>query len=169
MEYIKDYITGDDVPNRGAEENRQIVEHILVDEKGFDRADIRIDEKFSIYVENSLYETSLDLVVIIEDYILAAFKIVAGSISSWEREIVAGARILVEDYQIPFSIVTDGRKADIFDTVTGKKISSGLENIPARSFLENFLKEKKLQKYPKERLERQKMVFRTYDMLNVNR
>ena len=38
-----DYITGKEVPNVGAEENRQAIERFLVEEKGFAREDIAVD------------------------------------------------------------------------------------------------------------------------------
>jgi hypothetical protein len=169
MENLVDYISGKELPNMGAEKNRQKTEKILVEEKGYAKEDILVDEEFELEIENSPYKTSLDLVVRIDGKMVIAIKTVAGSISSWEREIVAGARILNKEYQIPFSIVTDGNSADILDTITGKKIDSGVDKIPSKSEVVEYLKNNDLKEYPKERLERQKMVFRTYDTLNVNR
>ena len=169
MEYIKDYITGVEIPNQGPEENRQLMEKFLIDFKGFKKEDIYIDHCFEIEIEDSLYKTKLDLVIKIQDKILAAVKVAAGSISSWEREIIAGARILVKEYQIPFAIVTDSKEAYVFNTMSGKRLGTGLNAIPSRTDFENYLKEKSLEKFPPEKLERQKMVFRTYDTLNINR
>lgn len=166
---IIDYVSGKELPNMGAEKNRQITEKILVEEKGYLKEDILVDEEFEIEIENSCYKTSLDLVVVVDGKMVMAIKTVAGSISSWEREVVAGARVLNKEYQIPFSVVTDGDKADILDTITGKKIDFGVAKIPSKSKIIEYLYNNELKEYPKEKLERQKMVFRTYDTLNVNR
>ena len=40
---ITDFVTGKEIPNVGAEENRQMVERFLVAEKGFSKADIEVD------------------------------------------------------------------------------------------------------------------------------
>jgi hypothetical protein len=40
---ITDFITGKEIPNVGAEENRQMVARFLVDEKGFSKEDIEVD------------------------------------------------------------------------------------------------------------------------------
>ena len=44
---ITDFITGKEIPNVGAEENRQAVEHFLVEEKGYLKAEIEIDVEIS--------------------------------------------------------------------------------------------------------------------------
>lgn len=169
MEYIEDYATGVKMPELGAEANRQEIEKILIESKGYKKEDIGVDTSFELEIEDKPYRTKLDLTININGKTLVAIKAVAGSISSWEREIVAGARILIEDYQIPFSVVSDAKDLNLYDTITGKKIGSGFDSFPLRSDLEKYLVENELKKYPKERLERQKMVFRTYDTLNVNR
>ena len=40
---LTDYVTGKEVPNIGAEENRQTVERYLVEKKGFSKQDIGVD------------------------------------------------------------------------------------------------------------------------------
>jgi hypothetical protein len=96
-----------------------------------------------------------------------AIKCAAASLGSREREILATARLLNE-YQIPFAVVSDGKTATVLDTVTGKKVGAGLDGIPSK---DEVLKMKDSLKYiplPKKRLEREKLIFRTYDSMNVN-
>ena len=45
---ITDYITGKEVPNIGAEENRQALERFLVEEKGYFKEDIEVDVDIEI-------------------------------------------------------------------------------------------------------------------------
>lgn len=169
MEYISDFITGKEVPNTGAEQTRQFMEKYLVEEKGFSEDNILVDEKFELEIYGEKYKTKADLLIKFDDKILCIIKTPAGSISSWSREVIAAARIFVPEYQIPFSIVCDGKNAEIYDSLTGTQLNVGIENIPSKKDLEVFLEKNSLVAFPGDKLERQKLVFRTYDTLNVNR
>ena len=166
---ITDFVTGREVPNVGAEENRQAVEKFLVSEKGYLKEDIQVDVDLDITVAGEAYHSQVDLVVSADGgrtrYMV--IKCAAGSLGSREREIVAAARLL-DAYQIPRAVVSDGRTAIVLDTVTGKKIAEGLNAIPARQEALNGLKSMTLVPLPTERQEREKLIFRTYDIENVN-
>jgi predicted polyphosphate/ATP-dependent NAD kinase len=169
MEFTKDYLTGDEIPLTGAEENRQKVIEFLVEQKGYSKSEIKRKISFELIIEEEIYKTELDLAIVIDQKYCMAFKTPAGSLASWDREIIAAARIFIKDYQIPFAIVTNGENAEIFDSVKGKKISNGMDKIPSRQDIEKYISENSFVKFPEEKIERQKMVFRTYDTLNVNR
>jgi hypothetical protein len=55
-----------------------------------------------------------------------------GSIVSRERPALAVSR-LIESYQVPIAVVTNGEDAEILDGGTGKIIGRGLESIPSRA------------------------------------
>ena len=131
---ITDYVTGKEVPNIGAEENRQAVERYLVEKKGFSREDISVDVDIEMKVGGELYKSQVDLIVSPDDgaAVFMAIKCAAGSLGSREREIVAAARLFDENYQIPISVVSEGKTAIVLDTVSGKKIGQGLEAIPSK-------------------------------------
>lgn len=169
MEFTKDYLTGDEIPLTGAEDNRQKVIKFLVEEKGYSKSEIKRKISFELIISDEKYITELDLAIVIDGKYCAAFKTPAGSLASWDREIIAASRILVKDYQIPLAIVANGETADVFDSVKGIRLASGMDNIPSRQDIEAYLKENSFVKFPEERAERQKMVFKTYDTLNVNR
>jgi hypothetical protein len=97
-----------------------------------------------------------------------AIKCAAGSLGSREREILAAARITAA-YQIPFAVVSDGKTAIILDTLTGKKIGEGMKSIPSKQKLLAYEKKSPFPELPKERLRREKLIFRSYDSMNVNR
>jgi len=130
---ITDYITGKEVPNIGAEENRQAVERFLVVAKGYLKEDIEVDVDIELTVAGNLYRSQIDLVVSVDGgkTRFMAVKCAAGSLGSCEREIVAAARLL-EEYPVPFSMVSDGKTAILLDTFSGKKIGEGLDVIPAK-------------------------------------
>jgi hypothetical protein len=49
---VIDYITGIEKPNRGAEANRQEMERVLVELKGYDRSDIEVDAPIAFELKN---------------------------------------------------------------------------------------------------------------------
>jgi hypothetical protein len=166
---ITDFVTGREVPNVGAEENRQAVEKYLIDKKGYQKEDIQVDFDIAITVAGEPYHSQVDLVVSADGgkTSFMAIKCAAGSLGSREREIVAAARLL-DEYQIPWAMVSDGKKAIVLDTVTGKKIGDGLDVIPAKGEALGQLKSYTPLVFPEERREREKLIFRTYDIENVN-
>jgi len=166
---ITDFVTGREVPNVGAEENRQAVEKYLIDKKGYLKEDINVDVDMAITVAGELYRSQVDLVVSSDGgkTRFMAIKCAAGSLGSREREIVAAARLL-DEYQIPCAVVSDGRTASVLDTVTGKKIGDGLDAIPTRQEAVNQLKSQTHAPFPAERRDREKLIFRTYDLENIN-
>jgi hypothetical protein len=166
---ITDFVTGKEIPNVGAEENRQMVERFLVNEKGFSKEDIEVDVDIEMIVTGELYRSQIDLVVSVDGGAtrFMAIKCAAASLGSREREILAASRLLYEN-QLPFSVVSDGKTAIVLDTVSGKKLGEGLSAIPSKGEVLEKSKTLKLQPFPKEKLEREKLIFRSYDSMNVN-
>lgn len=166
---ITDFVTGKEIPNVGAEENRQMVAQFLVAEKGFSKADIEADVDIELTVAGELYRSQIDLVVSIDGGAtrFMAIKCAAASLGSREREILAASRLLDEN-QLPFSVVSDGKTAIVLDTVSGKKLGEGLNAIPSKGEAREKLKTLQLRPFPKEKLEREKLIFRSYDSMNVN-
>jgi len=162
-----DFITGREVPDIGSEANRQAFERILVLQKGFLKEDIEVDVPLNLVVAGEPYNSRLDLAVSIGGRRMMAIKCAAGSLGSREREILAAARLL-ESFQIPVSVVTDGRESVVLDTVSGEKIGDGVEAVPTKEVLSRLLSETVFTPLPDERLEREKLIFRSYDMENVN-
>ncbi|HDL07931.1 MAG TPA: hypothetical protein ENG35_04235 [Desulfobacteraceae bacterium] len=164
---IFDFITGQEIPDIGAQANRQAVEQMLVYKKGYAKQDIQVDVEISFTIGEELYSSQLDLVVSVDERRFMAIKCAAGSLGSREREIIAASRIL-EDYQIPVSVVSDGKTAIVMDTVSGKKIGLGLNAIPTKDEAKKRLNINPFQSLPKKRRCKEKLIFRSYDIMNVN-
>jgi len=162
-----DFVTGREVPDIGAEANRQAVEQILVNEKGFAKSDIEVDADLELIIGEKSYRSQIDLVVSVDETRYMVIKCAAGSLASREREILAAARLLAR-YQIPVAAVSDGKTAIVLDTLSGRKTGEGLQCIPSREDARSQLKKITLQPLPAKRLEGEKLIFRTYDMMNVN-
>ena len=166
-EMITDFITGEKVPDIGAEANRQDVERFLVNEKGFSKEDIKVDDNIELVIAGETYKSQIDLVVCVDKTSCMAIKCAAASLGSREREIIAASRLL-ESYQIPFSVVSDGKTAIILDTVSGKKLGEGLNAVPSKDNLKEKLNSSELIPLPTERFKKEKLIFRSYDVMNVN-
>ena len=74
----------------------------------------------------------------------------------------------MEDYQIPFAVVSDGKTAIVLDTVSGKKTGAGMAAIPSKEAAMRMLDSYQPISLPADRREREKLIFRTYDSENVN-
>jgi hypothetical protein len=160
-ETLIDYITGRELPNVGPEESRQAFERFLVKDRGYAKADIRVDEPICVTFQGEEYPTTIDLVVFCKDRPLMAVKCIAGSLGSYEREILAGARLLYA-FQVPISVATNGLDALVRDVVTGKQRGQGLEAVPSK---DQALK-MNLESTPfaDEKKEREMIIFRSYNL-----
>lgn len=113
---------------------RQLVLMFLKEEKGYLDEDIEIDREFIVSVKEGpspIEEAvSVDYVIRLEGIPYMAIKC-SMAVESRERHMLAFSRV-VDSRQIPYSVVTDGLKALIIDTVSGKVTAEGLENLPSR-------------------------------------
>ena len=164
---ITDYITGQSVKNIGPEASRQIFEKFLVQDKGWAKEDIKVDEKIIVQFKGKDYISKIDLIVFCNDKAFMAITCVAGSIGSYEREILSGAR-LIFDYQIPFAVSTDARDAIIMDTLSGKKYGQGLNAIPSREKAFEMIKSLEYQPYDENKKKREMIIYRSFNMEKVN-
>ncbi len=164
---LTDYITGRTIPHVGAEANRQAVEVFLVETLGFAKSEIEVDRPLEFKLKGKTYRSTADLAVIIDGKYMIVIKCAAGSLGSREREVLAAARLLVE-YQVPLAVVSDGHTALVFDAVTGKKRGQALAAIPSRQELIDYTRKMTLVPLPSDRREREQLIFRSYDSMNVN-
>jgi hypothetical protein len=164
---IVDFITGEPVPNVGAEANRQQVERYLIEVKGYRRGDVIVDAPIDVEIEGEVYRSAVDLIIQIENRPLMAVKCAAGALGSREREIVSAAR-LYSTSPLPLAVVSDGSGATVLDMATGKKRGDGLAAIPSRAEAVLLSQADPLTPVAPDRLTRERLVFRSYDSMNVN-
>ena len=168
FESIRDFITGEEIDNVGSEASRQIFEKFLVEAKGFRKQDIRVDTPLIVQFKGEDYVSSIDLIVCCNDQPFMAITCVAGSIGSYEREILAAARLAYE-VQIPFAVSTDGRNAIVMDTVSGKTIGQGLDAVPSRDEAQRHMVSIEKTIYAPEKREREMIIYRSFNMEKINR
>jgi hypothetical protein len=165
---LVDYVTGREVADVGPEANRQAVERFLVDSLGYLPEAIEVDAPIAFEVENVFYRSRVDLVVWVKGVRYMAIKCAAGSLGSREREILAAARLLGQ-HQLPLAVVSDGSTAIVLETASGKKLGQGLSAIPSRQAAEAGLNLDGLVCTTDDRRRKERLIFRSYDAMNVNR
>lgn len=167
-ETIVDFITGREIPDTGSEANRQALERYLVEEKGYDPDEIEVSVPIEVGVAGEAYRSVVDLIVTVEGRRFMGIKCAAASLGSWEREIVAACRLL-EDPIVPYAMVSDGRTARLIDAASGRVVAEGLDAIPSRAEAAEQLPSMEPARFPDARRERETIIFRSYDSMNVNR
>ncbi len=163
-----DFITGRLVPDAGAEANRQAVERLLVEQKGYAVEEIEVDVPLDVTIEGETYHGRVDLVVALGGRRQMAIKCAAGSLDSRQREILAAARLLDPGRTLPLAVASNGADAVVWEAQTGKEIACGPAAIPDRAALAAAFGTCDLPPLDERRLARERIVFRSYDSMNVN-
>ncbi|SLM29085.1 conserved hypothetical protein [Desulfamplus magnetovallimortis] len=158
-----DYITGKEIPDVGAEGNRQLFEKFLVEERGFSKNDIKVDFPITVTIKGEPYHSKIDIVVFCKDKPLMAVRCIAGSLGSFEREILAAARLFYHG-QIPFSVSTDGKDALVRDVVSGKPVGEGLEAVPGINAGLKIVEDHSYPGFPDKKRDKEMIIFRSYDI-----
>ncbi|MDP3028614.1 MAG: type I restriction enzyme HsdR N-terminal domain-containing protein [Deltaproteobacteria bacterium] len=110
---------------------RDKVERFLREDKGYAPEDLELGQVVEVVVGEKRVSPVLDIVIRLQDKRLIAIKCAPGSVVSREMEVLSMARLL-DSYQIPFSVATNGEAGELLDTVTGRVIGEGLEAIPSK-------------------------------------
>jgi hypothetical protein len=143
---------------------RRDIEKFLLERKGYAATEIEKDREFEVLIGNERCKSGMDIIISIDGKRLILIKCSVGALVSRERQAVACARVL-DSYQIPFAVVTDGADAITLDTVTGKVISEGMESIPSRNELTELIRKVEFKKLPPERAEKEKRILLAFDTI----
>lgn len=166
-DFIIDYITGVRYAIAGAEANRQMVERMLVEVKGYAKNDVGVNVPIRLDWDDKIYSSTLDLVVTVKGHPYMVIKCAPGSLASREREVIAAARLLTK-FQIPLALASDGQTTIVWDTLSGKKIGQGLDAIPSKQLALKTFEPSTLIPLSESKRRRQQLIFRSYDSMNVN-
>ena len=99
----------------------------------------------------------IDYVINLNSISFMVIKCSSSSIESWERYTKAFARV-VQNYQIPYAMVTDGEHAKIFDMITGSVIGTSVYELFNRQAALDKIKGFIKIPFPPEKLEREKRI-----------
>ncbi len=152
----------DEAERHQTEAVREEMLRFLIEHKGYGPEDIEKDLKFKVCISGCEDYVSTDYIIGIGGRRFMAVKCASGSVDSRERHITAFSRV-VDEYQIPFCLVTDGENTRLIDTTTGKVISEDILSVPTKEDSLKQIKSVKFSPCPPERLEKEKRILLAFE------
>lgn len=146
---------------------QRIVVEFLQLQKGYCNEHIEINRDFKVELANSFFNVKADIALKIDEHIFCIIKCAVNSLESWERHSIAFCRV-VESYQIPYAVITDGETARLIDVVKGEILSEGLDSIPSKDEALKIIKNITFQAYPEQRIEREKKILYAFDAIKCS-
>ncbi len=138
---LNDCLTGDELMDTDDERIRQSLAQMMMEEKGFKKEQLRARATIETLFAKNFVRSTIDLVVSIEGQEIMILRYGPGSLVSRERAAVAAARVLNKEYRLPLAVVTNGKDAELIDTVSGKILGYGMDAIPTLETLNELLKD----------------------------
>jgi hypothetical protein len=129
-----DFISGEMLADTHDERYRQKIARFLVVNKGHLKSDIHPRSPLIVVAGERKGRLDVDFTITVDDRTAMVIKYGPGSLVTRYRPTLAISR-LVESYQVPVVVVTNGEMADILDGDTGKLTASGFDRIPSRNDL----------------------------------
>jgi len=159
-----DYITGHLVEDTDDERARQKIARFLIKDKGYLKTDIQVRRKISLLVDGNQAETTVDFIIRIHGKSFAVVIFGPGSIVTRERSTLASAR-LVEHYEVPYAIITNGKDAEVMETQSGRVIAKGLHAILHKTEAKKKAANHMYQTVCENRKEKEKRILYVYEVL----
>lgn len=138
---LKDYLTGEELPDTDDERVRQDLTKMMVEEKGFARQDLEPRLTIETTFNKIFVRSIIDLTVSVAGKRLFVLRYGPGSLVTREKPALAAARVLDKEYCIPLAVVTNGRDAELLETATGRVLATGMKAIPDREQAEILIGE----------------------------
>ncbi len=161
---LTDYLSSAEIPFSNRDNIRQKLVKALVEEKGYTREDISLDRQIRFEIEGQQVCSLVDITIRLGNKTLMVCKCASGSVVSRERQIIATARLL-EEYIVPFAVVTNGVNIELLDTVSEKVIGMELSSVFTRQELSENIKNITLKPSNKKKLVFEERVLYTYDSI----
>ncbi len=162
---LTDCLTGREIPFSNRDNIRQTALRFLIEEKGYSKADISVERQVRFEMDGLLMISPVDISIIFNNKTFILWKCASGSLVSRERQIIAAAR-LFEHYEVPFSVVTNGKDLELLDTSSEKVIGSGFQSIPSKEELMKWTEGRALRPVNTKRAVFEQRILYTYDSLS---
>ena len=136
---LHDYLTGESRVDTHDERYRQKIARLLVEVKGFGREMVTPRVPILIRAGGRRARVWIDLTVSLKGRTALLVKYAPGSLTTRHQVAIAASRLLGEEGQIPYSIVTNGEDADVLDNAGATVVARGIDGIFTRQALEDRL------------------------------
>ncbi len=148
---LRDYLSGETLPDTHDERYRQKLARLLVEQKGYAKQEIEPRRPLVLVAGEERRSITVDLVVRLSGKACMIVQYGPGSLVSRHRPALSVSR-LVESYQVPVVVVSNGEDADVLLGDTGRKIGQRLTGIPDRGVLAALVAERGFAPIPTERI-----------------
>jgi len=160
-----DFVTGESVVDTDDERYRQKLARLLVEEKGYAKADLEMRVKIETLFAKQFVVSTIDFIVRLKGKRFMIIRYGPGSLVTRERPAIAAARVLDPSYRIPLAVVTNGEDAELLDTLTTKVIKQGLEAIRDKKEASRLFADLEFAPFmEKDRRERELRILNAYDV-----
>lgn len=158
---IRDYLTGEELPETSYEEFRQALARMLVEERGYPKAALAAKVGVCFPVDGREYTRMVDLVASGPDgepLLLVVFC--SGEPGSYVRETVAAARL--HRPPVPLALATDTKTAQLVSCATGEVLATGMRAVPRYEDLPGLARAHPLPAFGPDRIERERRILYAY-------
>ena len=138
MGRLTDYLTGQRLDDTHDERYRQKLARHLVEYCGYAKSDLTPRFRLTVSACDRRAAIPVDFLITLSSRIGMVIKYGPGSLVTRHNPAIAISRV-IQPYQIPLVVVTNGEDAHIIDCRTGKLTGEGLMNIPAKKNLETIM------------------------------
>ncbi len=163
FEKIPCYITGKLVYDTDRERIKQKLARYLVEELGYSVTDFEVDREIFIEIGGVKVKALVDISIVINGRTLMILRGGPGSVVTRESGTVAAARLLEEDYIVPWAVQANLFDASILDVRRKKAVAYGWENIPTKRRLMELTSQWPPPKLPVERVPIERQILYSYD------
>jgi len=157
------FLTGRLVLDTDRERIRQKLAKYLVHEKGYRIDDFQLDREIRLEANNEKILSYVDLVVRINDKSLMILRGGPGSVITREAGTVAAARLLEENYIVPWAVQANLFDASFIDVKKKKAVGYGWDSIPSRAELIKLTADWPPPKLPEKRIPLERQILYSYD------
>jgi hypothetical protein len=164
MGELTDFLTGRTLQDTHDERILQKISRFLAEDKGYDKADIIARKKMPVTVSGKTGVVTVHFMLRVRDITFAVIMYGPGSVVTRQRPTLSVARLL-EEYVIPYAMITNGTEANLMETNTGKVIGKDLNSIPSKSDALGETQDIVLKPLPPGRREKEERILYTMDIL----
>ena len=126
---IRDYLTGEDLPETSYEVYRQALARLFVEERGYPKAGLVAKAGVCFPVDGQEYTRMVDLLACDpEGRPLLLVVFCSGEPGSYMREAVAAARL--HQPPVPLALTTDTKSAALIAVAGGDVLATGMRAVP---------------------------------------
>jgi hypothetical protein len=161
---LEDFITGETLADTLDERARQKIARVLIEDKGYSKEDIEVRRDIRLVVDGKIGISRVDFLLKIDNRVVAVIIFGPGSLVSRERSTIAAAR-LVEEYEAPVAIITNGEDAEIMETKSGRVMNRGVDAIPSKDDARKITGSTRFNKLSEERLDKERRILYVFDVL----